>query len=123
MNDDPLLEVRPSWWSFFWYLLFSWLLIPLLIAMWKHAAMVLFVYEDRIVLQRGVLSKNMKEIFISDVRTMDTNQTFAQRLLGIGDLKIATSGTSGYEDVLLGIPDPVGVKDFIASQRRSISAR
>ncbi len=68
MNEEKLLlEVRPSWWNFFWHFVFCWLIIPLLIAIWKRAALILRVYSDRIILERGVISKDIKEIFITHV--------------------------------------------------------
>ncbi|MFQ6052069.1 MAG: PH domain-containing protein [Candidatus Hydrothermarchaeota archaeon] len=119
MNDERLLEVRASWWNFFWHIAFAWLIIPLVVALWKRASLVFRVYEDRIVLERGVLSKEIKEIFITDIRTIDVRQSFIQRIFNIGDLMIATSGTSGYESIAYGLPDPKGIKDVIIAQRRS----
>jgi len=121
-HDDLLLEARPSNWNFFWHWVFFWLIIPLIVALWKRAALVLRVYGDRVVLEKGVLSKDVKEVFISDIRTVDTKQSLLQRMFKIGDVMIATAGTSGYEDVAYGLPDPRGIKDLVMNQRRS-SAR
>ncbi|MCH7760287.1 PH domain-containing protein [candidate division TA06 bacterium] len=118
MKDEKLLlEARPSWWNFFWHLVFFWLIIPLIVAFWKRAALVLRVYGDRVVLEKGVLSKNVKDIFITDIRTIDTKQSLLQRIFKIGDVMIATAGTSGYEDVAHGLPDPRGIKELIIGQR------
>lgn len=117
-----LLEVRPSWWSFFWHWAFCWLLIPVIVAVWKRAALVLQVHPDRIVLEKGVLSRDIKEVFISDIRTIDTRQSLLQRFFRIGDLMIATAGTSGYEDIACGLPDPLAIKDLIVAQRRRAGA-
>ena len=46
MTDEKLLlEARPSWWNFFWHLVFFWLIIPPIIALWKRQALVLRVYD------------------------------------------------------------------------------
>ena len=116
-DEELLLEARPSWWNFFWHLVFFWLIIPLIVAFWKRAALVLRVYGDRVVLEKGVLSKNVKDIFITDIRTIDTKQSLLQRIFKIGDVMIATAGTSGYEDVAHGLPDPRGIKELIIGQR------
>jgi uncharacterized membrane protein YdbT with pleckstrin-like domain len=113
-----LLEVRPSWWGFFWHLAFFWLVIPLLIALWKRAALILRVYEDRVVVETGVLSKDIKEVFIADVRAIDISQTFFQRIFKTGDIMIATAGVEGYEEVARDVPDPRGIKELMISQRR-----
>ncbi|MFQ5520665.1 MAG: PH domain-containing protein, partial [Candidatus Methylomirabilia bacterium] len=92
MSDEEqvLREARPSWWNFFWYWVFFWLLIPVIVALWKRASVLLRVYEDRVVLERGVLSKNIKVVFITDIRTIDIRQSLVQRVLKIGTIMIAT---------------------------------
>ncbi|MFQ5896889.1 MAG: PH domain-containing protein [Candidatus Methylomirabilia bacterium] len=120
MSDEEqvLWEARPSWWNFFWHWVFFWLIIPVIVALWKRASLLLRVYEDRVVLERGVLSRNIKIVFITDIRTIDIRQSFLQRILRIGTVMIATAGTSGYEDVANGLPDPKGIKELILRQRR-----
>jgi len=119
MNDEKvLLEVRPSWWNFFWHIVFFWLIIPIIVALWKRAGLTLRVTDEKVILDKGVLSKNIKEIFISDIRTIDVKQSLLQRIFKIGDIMIATAGTSGYEDVAYGLPDPKGIKDLISGQRK-----
>lgn len=117
-GEKLLLETRPSWWNFFWHIVFCWLVIPILVALWKRAALVMRVTEEKVILEKGVLSKNSKEIFISDIRTIDVKQSLLQRIFKIGDIMIATAGTGGYEDVAYGLPDPKGVKDLISGQRQ-----
>lgn len=121
--DKPLLEVHPSWWNFFWYLLFSWLVIPLIIAWWKRAELTFRVTDDKVILEQGLLSKSIKDIFVTDIRTVDVEQSLLQRIFGIGDIKIATSGTDSYEDVVEGLPRPREIQDLISRQRRKHEAR
>ncbi len=121
MNTDrPLIECRLSWWNFFWHFVFCWLIIPLIIAIWKHAALIIRVYEDRVVIETGVLSKHVKEIFITDIRTIDIKQTFIQRVVNIGDIMLATAGTSSYEIIACGLPNPMDIKKMIITQRQKI---
>lgn len=121
MSDDKLLlEARPSWWNFFWHFFFFWLIIPPIIALVEHAALVLRVYENRVVLEKGLLSKRVNEIFISDIRTVDTRQGITQRIFNIGNIMFGTAGTSGYESVAHGIHDPRSIRDLVMKQRQSI---
>jgi hypothetical protein len=73
-TEDLLLEVEPSWWHYFWYLVFGWLLIPLVIALWKQASLTLRVYPDRVVLETGLVSKRVVDLAITDINTVEIIQ-------------------------------------------------
>jgi uncharacterized membrane protein YdbT with pleckstrin-like domain len=117
-EEKLLLEVRPSWWNFFWHFVFFWLIIPLIIALWKRWALVLRVYESRVSLEKGILSKNFIELFIKDVRTINIKQGLLQRIFKIGDVMVASAGTAGYEILAYGLPGPKRIKDLIIGQRQ-----
>ena len=116
----PLLKAHPSWWNFFWHLVFCWLIIPLVIALWKRAGLLLCVYEDRVVLEKGVLSKHITQLLIPDIRSVDTKQGVMQRILGVGDVLIGTAGFAGYEITAQGLPNPRDIADLILRQRQRI---
>jgi uncharacterized membrane protein YdbT with pleckstrin-like domain len=118
--EKPLLKVRPSWWNYFWYLVFCWLIIPLLIALWKRGGLLLSIYEDKIVLERGILSKSLTQILISDIRSVDTRQSFGQRIFKVGDILISTAAMAGYEIVAMGLPDPRGIAALVMRQRQFV---
>ena len=117
--DKALLKAQPSWWNFFWYLFFGWLIIPLFIAAWKRAGLILQVYPDRVVLERGVLSKHITQVLISDIRSLDTRYGVVQRIFRVGDVWIGTAGMSGYEIVARGLPNPKRIANIILKQRRT----
>jgi len=119
-SEDLLLEVEPSWWHYFWYLAFGWLLIPLVIALWKQASLTLRVYHDRVVLETGLVSKRVVDLAIADINTVEINQTFFQRICRIGDIKMATSGVEGYELVARGLPHPARINAIVAGRRRKL---
>lgn len=114
----PLLKAHPSWWNFFWHLVFGWLIIPLIIALWKRAGLVLYVYADRVVLERGVISKHITQLLIPDIRSVDTKQGVMQRILRVGDVLIGTAGFAGYEITAQGLPNPRGIANLILRQRQ-----
>lgn len=118
MKKDKVIVARPSWLNFVVHALFFWLVIPVLLAIWKKFSLVLKVTEDKVILEKGILSKKKKEVFASDVRTIDVEKSILQRMFGIGDIKIAAAGTSGYEDVAYGIANPEKIKKAIDSRRR-----
>jgi membrane protein YdbS with pleckstrin-like domain len=115
--DELLREIRPSWWHFFWHLFFFWLIVPLIIALCRRAATILRIYANRITLERGLFSKCYQDFIPRDIRSIDVDQSFLQRLVGIGDITISTAATVEASEKIEGIPDPKGARELILAQR------
>ncbi len=118
--QDPnqvLLEVRPSWWGYFWHLFFFWLVIPPILAHFSRAATVLRVMPHRITLERGLFTKCYRDLNPRDIRSIDVDQGFFQRMVGIGDIMLSTAATVEADEHLRSIPDPKKVRDLILAQR------
>ncbi len=118
--EGLLLEVEPSWWHYVWYLVFGWLLIPLVMALWKQASLTLRVYPDRVVLETGLIRKHVIDLALTEINTVAIHQSFFQRLCRIGDIKMATSGVEGYELIARGLPSPGRINAIVAAQRRKL---
>jgi len=116
-----LMEVRPSWWKFFWHLVFAWLVIPLLVAIYRRHSLVLRVYSDRVALERGLFTKEHREFFIKDIRSIDVDQTILERLVGVGDLTISTAATVDAAEKIPGVPAAMKIKDLLITQRQTIA--
>ncbi len=118
-TEGPLAEVRPSWWGYFWHLFFFWLIVPPIIAYSRRSATVLRVFPNRIMLTRGLLSKCYRDYNPRDIRSIDIDQSFLQRIVGVGDLTISTAATAEGAEQIEAIPDPQRVRDLILAQRGS----
>ena len=116
-QTEVLAEIRPSWWGFFWHLFFFWLIIPPIVAYFRRTSTVLRIYPQRITVERGLLSKCYQDINPRDIRSIDIDQGFFQRLVGVGDLTLSTAATADATEELRSIPDPRGVRDLILAQR------
>jgi uncharacterized membrane protein YdbT with pleckstrin-like domain len=116
-QTEVVAEIRPSWWGFFWYLFFFWLIIPPFIAYFRRASTVLRVYPRRVTVERGLVSKCYRDINPQDIRSIDIDQSFFQRLVGVGNLTLSTAATVDAEEEIKSIPDPRGVRDLILAQR------
>ncbi|MGD0057825.1 MAG: PH domain-containing protein [Verrucomicrobiia bacterium] len=116
--DKLLAEVRPSWWHFFWYLVFCWLIVPLIIAWCRRRSVVLRIYPGRITLERGLLSKSYRELIVRDIRSVEIDQSLLARLVGIGDLTISSAARVDADEEIEGIPNPKAVRDLILAQRQ-----
>ncbi|MBI5396307.1 MAG: PH domain-containing protein [Verrucomicrobia bacterium] len=113
-----LAEVRPSWWRFFWYLVFGWLIVPLIVAWWRRASVVMRVFPGRIMIERGIVSKCYREFMARDIRSIDIDQSFLARMVGIGDLTISTAATVDAAEQIEGVPNPAGIRDMILAERK-----
>ena len=78
----------------------------------------LTVTDERITLRKGILSKYTNEVFHTDIRNVQLDQSFFQRLFDVGTLAVSTSGQEGIEISVQGIPHPQNVRDLIDKYRR-----
>lgn len=78
----------------------------------------LIVTNEQTTLRKGLLSKNTNDVFHENVRNIQVKQSFFQRLMGVGYVGISSSGQSGLEIEVNGIPDPDRVKEIIDEHRR-----
>ena len=115
--NELLAEVRPSWWNYFWHWFFFFLIVPPIIAACRRASTILRVYPNRITLERGLFSKCYQDYLPRDIRSIDIDQSFLARLVGIGDLTISTAATVQASEKIEGIPDPKGIRELILQQR------
>ena len=98
----------------------SFIIIGLIIIAWallERANTVFTVTNRRVTAKRGILSRSTQEVLISDIRTINTTQTFTERLFGIGTVHVGSAGTGGLEVIFDGIPRADAVKDMISRQR------
>lgn len=116
-SNEPLAEIRPSWWGYFWHLLFFFLIIPPIVAAFQRASVVLRIFPDRITLERGLFSKCFQDFNPHDIRSIDIDQSFLQRLVDVGDITISTAAAVEGAEKVVCIPDPKGVRDMILAQR------
>jgi uncharacterized membrane protein YdbT with pleckstrin-like domain len=121
-DETPLLEVRPSWWNFFWHLFFFWLIVPLIIAIARRNSLVLRVYEDRVSLEKGLMRKEVTDVFIHDITGIEVTQGVWQRMFGLGDVLVGTSSVSRWDDAAKGLPNARGIRDLILAQRKKMGS-
>ena len=107
-----------SWWDYIPYVVFLLFFITLLAGLFERLGMVLSVYQDRVVLERGFFSRRYTTVMIRDIRSIDVKQGFMERLMGVGDVLIGTTGTSGYEILAEGLDNPRQVSELILAECR-----
>lgn len=92
----------------------------IIFAVWfvKCKATTLTVTQDRTRLRRGLLSKSITEVWHQDIRNVQLDQTFLQRIFDVGSIGISSAGQGGLEIFVSGIPQPDQVKDLIDRHRQ-----
>ncbi len=98
--------------------MFAWLLVPLLIAWFRRKSEVLRIYEDRVSIEKGLFTKSYQEYFIRDIRSIDVDQSFWGRMVGIGNLTISTAATVEADETLQGLPNPKAIRDLLIAKRQ-----
>jgi len=121
-TQSVLLEVRPSWWGFGWHLLFAWLVVPLLIALYRRHCFLMRIYADRVSTEEGFWTKERSEFFIKDIRSIDVKQGVWGRLSDTGDITISTAATVEAAEEARGVPQPNRIKDLLISQRQKFTS-
>lgn len=87
----------------------------LVIAYWYilSVATTLTITDCRSIFRKGIISRDTSEVQHDDVRNIQIEQGFAQRLVGVGDVAISSSGQDDLEIVAVALPNPAGVVDLI----------
>lgn len=98
------------------------LLITLIVLIWlliQYVRWVRTVYavsNHRVIIKRGIASRDVDDIPMTQVRGVDVHQSFGQRILGYGTIRVSaepgTAKSIGNED-WLGIPKPFQVQRTI----------
>jgi uncharacterized membrane protein YdbT with pleckstrin-like domain len=92
-------------------------LVFLLIWWLQTLGATLTVTDRRTVLRKGLFSKHTNEVMHCDVRNLQIDQTFFQRIFDVGAVKVSSSGQSGIEIEVEGMPRPYEVKRLIDQGR------
>ncbi|BAP56677.1 hypothetical protein THII_2380 [Thioploca ingrica] len=94
-------------------------IILILLPWWLLASNTrLTVTNERVTFKTGILAKNIREIFLSDIRSIEIDQTFQQRIFNTGKVEISSAAAADAEISISGIPNPYEVKRLIDEYRR-----
>ena len=71
------------------------------------------VTEERLIMQVGLLARNINEMKIRHIREIQTRQNPLERLLNIGTIATISAADGEGAVIFKGISDPLGVKERI----------
>jgi len=75
------------------------------------------VTGNKLQFEQGFLSKSIRTMELSKVQDVGVSQSFAQRLVGIGDIRVETAGDSSPVS-MRSVDNPQAVADFILESVR-----
>ncbi|MBD3675073.1 MAG: PH domain-containing protein [Planctomycetaceae bacterium] len=92
----------------------------IIFAQWwvKCIGTTLIVTNEGTTVERGILSKSTNELWHSDVRNVQIQQTFFQRIMNVGTVNVSSGGQADIEIIVHGIPNPHQVHRIIEDERR-----
>ena len=79
----------------------------------------LTVTPQRVILRKGIISRNEDEIRISDVRNIVLRQSICGRILDYGNVGFSTAGQSNVEVTMFTIDNPRRVREIVQDLRPS----
>lgn len=108
--------------AYFWLLLFLLGLLWLLVRYLRWIRTVYAVTSHRVIVQKGILGKDFDEIPVTQVRGVDVHQSFGQRILGYGTVRVSSEGGAslGNED-WEGIPKPFRFQKLIENATQNVT--
>jgi membrane protein YdbS with pleckstrin-like domain len=141
-REYALTRILPSWWHFSRELLIVVVLILVGIyllaiqgkseaglALCGFAAVVLGLIamarrytswsltSDRLIERRGFLARHRREMELADVRSIEVDRSLTQRMLGLGNVMIASAASTDFLIRMQDIPDPERVAEILRQAR------
>lgn len=71
----------------------------------------------RVMSKAGIISRNIHEVGLKDIRNINLKQGIMERLFGLGTVEIASAGTAGVEVRFVGVRDPMRVRDLVRREK------
>ena len=75
-----------------------------------------------VIFERGILNTNTTEVRMVDIRAVEIDRTFIERILGTGTIRISSAASDGYEIEIIAMPNPEKVRRIINAGRRGESS-
>lgn len=97
--------------------------IDLLLAIARIKSTHYRVTNQRILIESGIFAKSLEDIDMRSVDDVEFHQSFAERILGVGEISIVSSDKVAPRLVLIGISDPRNTRELIRANAYQASQR
>jgi hypothetical protein len=108
------------------------LLVTLVVLLWllvrylRWISTVYAVTTTRVIVQKGIVSRDFDEIPLLQIRGVDVHQTAGQRMLGYGTMWVSSEGGTGSRlgnEAWRGIPRPFEFQRLVESASQALATR
>lgn len=113
------IKASTEYQKYIWYVFLIFLVMTGIDVLRKRFGSVLVIKNDEIAFESGLVGRLSTEISVTNVETVSVIQSIAQRVLDIGDIFVASAGTSGYEIRVKNLPSPYAIRDEIQNAERN----
>jgi uncharacterized membrane protein YdbT with pleckstrin-like domain len=73
--------------------------------------------SDRLIERRGLLASHRREMELADVRSIEVDRSLMQRMLGLGNVAIASAASADFLIRMNNIPNPERVAEILRQAR------
>jgi membrane protein YdbS with pleckstrin-like domain len=111
---------------FVWWITGALVVLIAIHALFSYLRIVSTIYtvtNQRVMIERGMLSKSLSEIDLRYIDDSNFSQGAIERLLGIGQVTLISSDKANPVYTLQNIKDPRGVRELIRSHAYTVSQR
>ena len=123
--ENDLWKGKPSYLYYLLHFIFGICLLPLfglgllfiLYAVLDRNTKVFTLTNKRVMSKAGIISRQVHEVGIRDVRNLNVKQGILERLFGLGTVEVGSAGTAGIEVKFAGVSGPIRVRDLIRRQK------
>jgi uncharacterized membrane protein YdbT with pleckstrin-like domain len=100
-----------------------WQLVVIVLAFARIKTTIYTVTSQRVMIETGLTTKKVEDIDLRYIDDTQFDQSFINRILGIGNVTIVSSDRTSPTYTLRGIPDPRGVRELIRANAYQVSQR
>jgi membrane protein YdbS with pleckstrin-like domain/DNA-directed RNA polymerase subunit RPC12/RpoP len=98
--------------------------IVMLLRVWAHMASLHYrLTTQRLFVRRGLIAKHISELELFRIKDVTVNQSLFQRILGFGTITVLSADNANPEVDMVGIRNPVEVKETIRNHYRAARKR
>ena len=127
MEETEIYKGSPSQWTnlgtYVMGILFCWLFIPVFIALWRFLVVKTWkikITDQRLIEEKGVLSKTTEELELYRVKDIRLDQPFFYRLVGLSNVILVTSDRT---NPIVKIPAVTDGKNLRENLRTAVDIR